>query len=208
MSAPFGIHITVVSGQRFSGEIAVAASTFLAMDYLAIRLLSNEGSVREEFLKALEVFEDREGFYYRKRPRDFVEKLMKPQGNIPIDDFFWLALDKEGETIATNIFAANGEVPHQLVHRLIRKLNLLEQTILHPPQVHVPLQYWQESAEKQSSLSYSYRKLKPKKSYQLYMNENAPLSPEQTLYCDWFERLYESLISWQDTIKGIQSDLS
>jgi len=208
MSGPFGVSMTLISGQTHSGEIAVAASTFLSMGYLSIGLVGKDAKIRQEFLKALEVFGTRARIYYHDRPDYFVEKLIEPSNRVSTKDLFWLALDKEGEAIAKSIFSANGDSPDKVVHRSVRKLNLIEQTISPPPQEDIPLQVWEESRRRHFSLSLSYRKLKPKVSYQSYMNDNAPLTPEGKLYYEWCEGLYESLIPWQDTIKNIQSDFS
>lgn len=208
MSGPFGVSITVISGQKFSGEIAVAASTFLSMGYLSISLVGKDGNIRQEFLKALDVFRNREGIYYHDEPDYFAKRLIEPSNNISTKDLFWLALDQEGESIAKNIFDAHGELPDKVIYRSVHKLNLIEQTISPPPQVHLPLHVWEESRQHHFALSLRYHKLKPNESYHSYMDDQAPLMPEEKLYYAWCESLYESLIPWQDTIKNIQSDFS
>jgi len=150
----------MISGQEFSGEIAVAASTFLSMGYLSISLVGKDGSIRPEFLKALDIFGNREGIYYHDGPDKFSKRLIEPSNHISTIDLFWLALDKEGETIAKNIFDANGELPDKVIYRSVHKLNLIEQTISPPPQVHLPLHVWEESRQQHFSLSSRYHKLK------------------------------------------------
>lgn len=56
MSGPFGVTLTVISAQKFSREIVVAASTFLSMGYLSIIPMGNDGAIRPEFLTALNIF--------------------------------------------------------------------------------------------------------------------------------------------------------
>lgn len=208
MSGPFGVNMTVISGQRFSGEIAVAASTFLSMGFLSISPVAKDAIIRQEFLKALDVFGRRENIYYYERPDYFAERLVKSGNTISTKDLFWLALDEEGESIAKSIFSTNADLPDKVVYRSVRKLNLIDQTISPPPQEHVSLQIWEKSRQQHFSLSISYDKSKLKESYRSYMDKNAPLTPEQKSYCAWCEQLYESLIPWQDTIKSIQSDFS
>jgi len=208
MSGPFGVNMTVISGQRFSGEIAVAASTFLSMGFLSISPVAKDTIIRQEFLKALDIFRHREKIYYHERPDYFVERLVKSDTSISTKDLFWLALDKEGESIAKSIFSTNGDLPDKVVYRSIRKLNLIDQTISPPPQEHVLLQIWEKCRQQYFSLSISYDKSKQMESYRSYMDKNARLTSEQKSYCAWCEQLYENLIPWQDTIKSIQSDFS
>ena len=208
MSGPFGINMTLISGQEISAEIVVAASTFLSRGFVSISLVSIDGCVREEFSKALEIFRIREGIYYHDGPDYFAKKLIEPNNGLSTKDLFWLALDKEGESLAKTIFEANGESPAKTIYRSVHKLNLIEQEIVSPPQARLPLELWEESRKRHFSLSLDYGKQKPNESRQSYMSNHAPLMPEQKLYYEWCEQLYESLIPWQDIIKNIQSDFS
>jgi hypothetical protein len=90
----------------------------------------------------------------------------------------------------------------------VHKLNLLEALVSPPPEVSLPLKAWEETRQHLFGLAVGYRKGKGKQSYSSYMNENVVLLPEQKLFYDWCEELYESLIPWTDTIKNIQSDYS
>jgi hypothetical protein len=200
--------MSLISGQKHSREIVVAASTLLAMHYLAIEPIAGDGPIRDTFLKALEAFEARERMFFREQPGYHVERLIAPGGNPSTKNYFWLALDPEGETLARKIFQANGDLPDQRPHPLIKKLNLIEQPIVPPPEVGAPLQIWEESRRKYSSLLASYRKLKPKESFRSYTSKQITPTSEQELYYAWFESLYECLIPWQDIIRTIQSDLS
>jgi hypothetical protein len=145
---------------------------------------------------------------FRERPDYLVERLIAPGDNPCMKNFFWLALDLKGETLARKIFQANGELPDHRPHPSVKRLNLIEQPIAPPPEVGVPLQIWEESRRKYSSLLASYRRLKPKESFRSYTSKQITPMPEQELYYAWFEILYESLIPWQDIIRTIQADLS
>lgn len=208
MSAPFGVHMTLISGQKNSREIIVAASTFLAMNYLAIEPVADDGVIRDPFLQALEVFEIGSKLEFRERPSFHVGQLVEPGNHLSTKNFFWLALDIEGETLAKHIFQANGDLPDKPAHQSIKKLNLIEQPIAPPPQLVIPPATWEESRKQYSSLSASYPQLKPKESFHSYITRQTTSTREQELYFAWFESLYESLIPWQDAIKNIQSDLS
>jgi hypothetical protein len=67
MSGPFGVSLTAISGQKHSGEIAVAAATFLSMGYMSVDPVGRDRNIRPEFLKALHIFANREGIYYDKQ---------------------------------------------------------------------------------------------------------------------------------------------
>jgi hypothetical protein len=129
--------MTLISGQKHSREIVVAASTFLAMRYLAIEPVATDGAVRDHFLKALEAFRSKERMDFRERPDYHVERLVGPNNDLSTGNFFWLALDPEGEALARNIFQANGELPDRRAHRSVKKLNMIEQPIVPPPQVDI-----------------------------------------------------------------------
>jgi len=208
MSGPFGVSLTVISGQKHSGEIAVAAATFLSMGYMSVDPVGRDRNIRPEFLKVLHIFANREGIYYDKQPEYYAGKLTTPDNDLSTKDLFWLALDKEGETIAKGIYEANGDLADKRIYHTVHKLNLLEPLVTPPPELSLPLQVWEETRLHLFGLAVEYRKVKGKQSYSSYMNENVVLLPEQKLFYDWCEELYESLIPWMDTIKNIQSDYS
>ena len=208
MSVPFGVSVTVVSGQDQSGESVLAASTFLTMIYLSIYPVSRDRNVREDFLSALALFGLREDIYFFQEPDSFVKKLFASDNNTPTKGLFWLALDREGDAIARDMIHASGKSPEETVHRSMPRLNILEQTISPPPQVYVPTRVWQETVENHRRVSLNYREVKPKPARQLYMSDHALLLPEQKLYLGWLKSLYESLLSWRKIIEKIQSDVS
>jgi hypothetical protein len=201
MSGPFGVNITVISGQNYSREIVVAASAFLSMPFLSIDPVATDATIRLDFLTAFNRFVNLEKIDYYEWPRYFDERVIQPSNSISTGDLFWLALDQEGESLAKSIFEANGESPNERVYHFVRKLNLIEQTIPSPP---VRQPFWQNLFS---------RKLKHPEStslasYQGYRNKQPRLTHEQILYYIWFEALYEALIPWMDIIKNIQSDFS
>ena len=133
MSGPFGVNMTIVSGQSFSGEIAVATATLLSMNFLSIHLISADDHIRPELLSALNKFGNKPGLYYQTQPREFAEKLITLKDKIFPKDFFWLALDKEGEIIANRILEEKGELPTKRVYQSVQKLNIIEPLITPPP---------------------------------------------------------------------------
>jgi hypothetical protein len=208
MSGPFGVNMTLIGGGKSSGEIVVAAATFLSMNFLSIRVVALEGKIRREFLMALEVFGEREHLDYQTRPDEFVRRLVKPTYRTDTHGLFWLALDKQGTFLAKAIFRAQGVSRDQSVYRSVRKLNQIESTIAPPPGEPVLLRVWEEAKQRAFRLSIDHHKQKVEQGYRSYMDSRAPLTPEQSRYYVWFESLYEVLIPWQDVIRNIQSDYS
>ena len=200
MSGPFGVRITVISGQMFSREIVVAASTFLSMRFLSIDPLAAGERTLPEFLQALSSFCIRERIDYFEGPIHFSRSCIQPDPAVSAGGLFWLALDPEGESLARGIFEAGGKSPDERVYGSVHRLSRIEQTIP-PPPVWIPL--WQKlfSARK-------HPRPAPLPSYQEYRRRYPQLTPERARYFAWFESLYVALIPWGDTIKRIQSDYS
>lgn len=182
MSGPFGVRMTVISGGRFSCEKAVAACTFLSRSFLSIDPVAAEGKIRTEFRQALHAFCKREGIDYRQGPRHFAGECVRPGPEVSAGGLFWLALDPEGEALASRIFEENAKSPHERVYHSVRRLNRME-TAISPPPVREPL----------------WRRL---------FSLDPWLAVEQARYYAWFETLYLALIPWGDTIRNIQSDYS
>lgn len=202
MSGPFGVNMTVISGQKFSGEIVVAASTLLSMSYLYINPVAKNVTIRPEFRNVLNIFCYRERVDRRSSPGEFEHRILQPANTISTGGHFWLAFDQEGEILAREIFAAQGKSPNERFYSSVRKLSLLKPFTPPPPQIRQTL--WQKlfpSSPDPRTFRNSYLNLS-------YMDRTTPLTLEQTQYYAWLETLYEALIPWQDTIKNIQSDYS
>lgn len=182
MSGPFGVRMTVISGGRFSCEKTVAACTFLSRSFLSIDPVAAEGKIRTEFRQALHAFCKREGIHYREGPSHFARECVRPDPAVSAGGLFWLALDPEGETLASRIFEANGKSPQERVYHSICRLNGMGTAISPPPA----------------------RELLWRRLFSL----DPWLAVEQARYYDWFETLYLALIPWGDTIRNIQSDYS
>jgi hypothetical protein len=201
MSGPFGVRMTIISGQMFSRELVVAASTFLSMRFLSIDPVAEGERTRPEFLRALSAFCNREHIDYYEGPLHFSRSCIRPDPAMSTGGLFWLALDPEGEALARCIFEANGTASEEQVYHLVRRLNRIEQMIS-PPPIRIP--FWKNLFSRQ--LRQSLPTTLP--SYQEYRNKYPHFTPEQARYFAWFEALYIALIPWGDTIKNIQSDYS
>jgi hypothetical protein len=207
MSGPFGVRITVISGKKLSGEIVVAAATLLQMGFLYIDLVAADTTIRQECLTTLKIFCNRKRIDCRNKPEEYARRVIQASKTISAGDLFWLALDKEGESLAKDIFKANGEHPGKRVYHSVNQLNLIEPTIEPLPQIAsstaTQKNFWQKVFPPRT-----HPKPKPVQTYQPYMNRLAPLTPQQSLHYAWCEMLHEALIPWQDTIRNIQSDFS
>ena len=202
MSGPFGVRITVISGQKWSGEVAVAASSLLDMRFLSIDPVAAASRLRPEFLNVLRIFRYRERLDRYTQPEEFLQRLVPPSNALSTDNLFWLALDPQGEALAKDIFAANGKSPDARVYHSVHTLNLLVPALSPPPQVRQRL--WQKlfpSSPDPRTFRKSHLNLS-------YMDRTTPLTEEQKQYYIWLEALYEALIPWMDTIRNIQSDYS
>ena len=202
MSGPFGVSLTVISGQKLSGEVAVAASSLLDMRFLSIDPVATASRLRPEFLNVLRIFRYRERLDPYTEPEEFVQRLVPPSNTLSTAGLFWLAIDPQGEALAKDIFLVHGQSPDRPVYHSVHKLNLLVPTLSPPPQVRQTL--WQKlfpSSPDPRTFRKSHLNLS-------YMDRTTPLTTEQRQYYLWFEALYEALIPWQDIIKNIQSDYS
>ena len=179
MSGPFGVHMTLISGRQHSGEIVVAAATFLSMGFLTIDCVCTDRHVRLEFLTALRQFTGRPGMDPYKRPDSFVKALVEPSISVSTKGLFWLALDREGQSLARDIFRANEEPADARVYHSVHKLNLIEQTISPPPDPPRPVAVWEQDAR-----------------------------GEEKAYFACLASLYETILPWRQIVKNIQSDFS
>ena len=80
------------------------------MGYMSVDPVGRDRNIRPEFLKVLHIFANKEGIYYDKQPEYYAGKLTIPGNDLSTKDLFWLALDKEGESIANGIYEANGDL--------------------------------------------------------------------------------------------------
>jgi hypothetical protein len=208
MSNPYGVSYAVISGQKNAGEVVVAASTILLMDWQSITPVSANKNVRKEFLLAIDAFSWREKYAiaYSKQ-EEFAEKIIEPGGNLFMGNEFWLALDEQGDSIARDILSANGESPDKTVHKSIRKLNSIGQT-LPPPEINTSADFWTKIIVGLIRLSHEHYETKSKDTYQSFVNSRLPMTPLENEYYSWFKSLYENLVPWRKTIRGFQSDLS
>ena len=210
MSGPFGVSMVVISGQKFGGEMVVAASTFLSMGYFSVTPVAAESTIRPAFLPVLRIFGRREKIWYRDKPEYFIQRVCKPDELMSKRGHFILALDTEGERLARQRFEAAGIAHDKPFYRSVLALNQLEQTISPPPEPEPPQvmqkPFWQKLFS--PSVTPPAPAPKPIESYWESACREGPLTLEQASYYTWCERLYEALIPWMDTIKKIQSDYS
>lgn len=208
MSVPFGVSITLVSGQDSSAECVLTASAFVTMCYLSIYPVCPKRHIRDEFLLALSSYGVRENMYFFRELEHFAKGLIVPNSSEAAKGLFWLALDMAGEEIARETIRASGKSPEESIYRIVPRLNLLEQPISPPPQVYVPLDVWKKTLRNDVSVALNYKKERSSQSLSTYMDLHAPLLSEQRLYHEWFRTFQNRLMPWRTIIQRIQSDVS
>ena len=208
MSVPFGVSVTLVSGQDGSAECVLTASVFMTMCYLSIYPVCPERDIRDEFLLALSSYGVRENIYFFRELEHFAKGLIDPDSDEATKGLFWLALDQAGEEIARETVMASGKSPEESIYHIVPRLNLLEQPISPPPQVYVPVDVWKKTLRNDVAVVLNYRKERSNQSLSTYMDVHAPLLPEQKLYHEWFRTFQNRLMPWRTIIQRIQSDVS
>lgn len=137
MSGPFGVSVTLISGGQESGEIVLAAATFLSMSFLTIDCICTDRHLRLEFLTALKRFTGRPGMHSYQSADWFAQALSEPDSTISTKGLFWLALDKAGDRLAREMFHSHGEAAETRMYHSVHKLNRIEPPIAPPPETPV-----------------------------------------------------------------------
>jgi len=197
---PHGMTIIAISGQENSGEIAVAASTFIEGSFQITIPVCTNPKIREEFLLSLTTF------YFRYRnhshlKREIIKRLTKPNSSLINGDSICLALDDQGYTIGEKMLAENGIAPDTIFYNDVPILNKIQQ-VPPMPKADISVEFWLEI---QLRLSYTATM---RSKWRRNRFDDIPISPIEKEYYSWYESLHASLIPWKETISQIQSDLS
>ena len=206
---PHGVDIAVISGQKNGGELVIAASLFLQMQYLSITPVSPNKNAREEFLLSLSIFSYRE-YAYNSSPYDqwFIQKITEPNDRLATTSLFWLALDEQGYSAAREALSANGLFPDQHIYQSIRKLNRMDHDIPSYPQAQTPPEFWRRIQSDLYRVAWEHRRVKSLKGRRKLFNEHLPVSSVEKDYYSWFQSLHDDLVPWKEMIYNIQSDWS
>lgn len=95
--------IAIISDRNTrAGELVVAASTILTMTYLTVRPVSSDNICRDEFINACRAMVP------NGTPKKYAAKIASPASVDADYADFWLAFDKNGEKLATQIVQASG----------------------------------------------------------------------------------------------------
>ena len=140
MSGPFGVRMTLISGGPRSGEVVVAAATFLSMTFLTMDCVCTDRHGRSGFMAALKGFTASRGMDVYQGPDFFAKALVGPGNSLSTKGLFWLALDRAGERLARDIVSANGEPDDGRVYHSVHKLNWIERPISPPPETSRPVE--------------------------------------------------------------------
>lgn len=140
MSGPYPVDVVVISGRFFSGEIAVAASSFLSMMWLPITPLCINTLVRNDFLFAMRRFQNQGNNQFYIQPEDFAPKLTFPNSKA-LNNLFWIALDKPGMYLAESFSIINGKNPKKKIYGNINYINFIGSHVPNFPFTGENLQY-------------------------------------------------------------------
>ena len=111
-----------------AGEIVVAASTILTMTYLTVKPVSTNNTCRTEFINACREMV-RNG-----TPKKYMSRIANPSSvNAEYADF-WLAFDKRGEEIASQIVRNSGKDIEKGNYGFPGMVRLFEHTVPDPPE--------------------------------------------------------------------------
>jgi hypothetical protein len=206
-----GIHpvnLGIISGQKNSGEIAVATSTLLSQDWQSITPICIEKSVRKDLLAALDNYLLLDNIYPSKSSEYYVQKLVEASQELSINHHFWLALDLEGYRIAKDIFLTNGHNPDEKVHGFVNKLNLLDRRVKSPPLLQISSDYLSKIKNNLFYLSEDYKKMQPEESFASFVNKRISFTTMEQEYYSWFKTLHEYIAPWKNIIDKIQASWS
>ena len=124
------------------GEIVVAASTILSMTYLTVKPVSNQTTVRDEFINACRMTV-RNGI-----PKKYAGRIANPASVDADYADFWLAFDAKGEKLAKQIIQKSGRSVKDGKYDFPGLVHLFEQEVADPPK-DGDIKPWVDSLAKQ-----------------------------------------------------------
>ncbi len=200
------ISIAIISGQKYAGEVATLASAFLDMSYLSITPVSINSSVGEDFSLPLEIYRLRD--YSIHYQWGYEKKLTLPNNNLFDNALFWLAIDKEGYTIASDIVAENGSSPNEKVYKSVSKVNLLTPQVPPYPEIVSSPKFWGKIKSALYQVEQNNKGVKSQEGRKKILEKHVPITPVEKAYFTWYNLFRESLTPWNIIIKSIISDWS
>ena len=200
------VSIAIISGQKYAGEVATLASAFLDMSYLSITPVSINISVGEDFLLPLEIYKLRD--YSIHYQWGYEKKLSLPSNNLFNNALFWLAIDKEGYAIASDIVIENDSSPDEKVYKSVSKVNLLSPQVPPYPETVYSSKFWGKIKSALYEAEQINKGVKSKEGRKKVLEKHVPVTPTEKVYFNWYNLFRESLMPWNTIIKNIISDWS
>jgi len=205
--APVPFTIALISGQANSGEVVLAAATFLSsgLDCIFITPVSLNKSIREEFYLSLDAFKMRESLPLY--PYDVAKKIVEPYDH-NAHGLFWLAQDNQGASIAREVISTQGESPEKIIYQSVKKLNLIEPSISPLPEIPPSIEFWRSIINQLRNVSREHPGIKSPKRRQVLFDKYVPMTPEEKVYYLWHKSLYEIMLTWQRNGDDVQRSIS
>src|SRR5687767_10466195 len=201
-----GIHplsIIIISGQKYAGGVATLASAFLDMSYLSITPVSTSTNINDDFFLPLEI--------YRMRDRSiryqwgYGKKLTLPNDNLSNVGLFWLAIDAEGYSIATDIISKSGSSPEEKIYNSVSKVNLLTPLLPPYPEIVASSKFWLKIKTAIYEAEQKTQGAKSKQGRTKMLEKRVPLTPTEKSCFSWYRLLREGLQPWDSIIRNIIS---
>lgn len=209
MSGPYSFNVTVISGQKDSNLLVVGASAFLYVGWMSLDLISTNKNLKEEIYLCLDIFSKRGYFAHQPdilHAKYFAERIGTNFTNNSISgSLFWIALDKQGYSLAEEFFNQKGIIPKEKVYKSVCKLNLVEHPMPLYPESQVSTEFFREVMHKLYTIDREHKEVKWEVGRQALYEKYAPMTDIEQKYYSWYKLLQDNLLPWRNIIKEIQS---
>lgn len=197
----------IISGQKNAGEVVTHASAFLHMEYLYITPVSTNLHVSDDFDVPISIYLKRD-YSVRYHNPGYHKKLVLPDDNLSNMGLFWLAIDKEGYSIARQIVSRNNLSPDEKIHNTVLRVNLITPEISPCPNIIASSRFWLKIRSALYQAEQKYPGRKSKEGRKKIFEKHVPISSIEKGFFSWYKLLHERLEPWKKTIKNIIIDMS
>lgn len=209
MSGPYSFNVAVISGQKDSALLVVGASAFLYVGWMSLDLISTNKNLKEELFLCLDNFSKRGYFVYQPditHAKFFAERMNTNfTSNLISGCLFWIALDKQGYSLAEEYFNQKGIDPKEKVYKSVSKLNLVQHPMPLYPENQGSEEFFRKVRHNLYAIDIQYREVKWEVGRQALYEKYAPLTDMEQKYYSWYKLLQDNLLPWRNIIKEIQS---
>lgn len=209
MSGPFSFTVAVISGQKDSDVLVVGASAFLYVGWMSLDLISPNKGLRDEIYSCLDLFSMRGHFVNRPDISHAKYSAKRIKNNLTDDSIsaslFWIALDKQGYSLAEKFFDQKGILPKERVYKSVNKLNLVENPMPPYPDGQTTKDFFREVKSRLQAIDDENKEVKWEVGRQALYEKYAPMTEIERKYYLWYKSLQDNLLPWRSMIKEIQS---